>query len=205
MNSIKWRLRVSILISILLILLFVFQWSIIDRITPFLYLPLSGIIWLGFFVVFGLSLSCFTKYKSIGVKAGIPVTIQMAAFLIIYFVPFTNLWIKSDFWIYNKQREEVVNKVNLGELKPNKDPNSSIIKLGPEYSNISMGGNEILVEGENNKKYVFFFTFRGILDNYSGFIYVPDGGDPRKFSDLNEKESTKLDHLSGNWYYASHH
>jgi hypothetical protein len=52
---------------------------------------------------------------------------------------------------------------------------------------------------------VFFFTFRGILDNYAGFLYVPSGGKPTEYSDLNEPQSVEIEHLEGNWYYASHH
>lgn len=80
-----------------------------------------------------------------------------------------------------------------------------MFKKYSEYSNVSKGGNEIIVEEHNGLKYIFFFTFRGILDNYSGFIHIPEGGDPSQFLDFDEKESTQIVHMEGNWYYASHH
>lgn len=205
LKSIQWRLIISITVSLLLVLLTAFQWSIIDRTTPFLFLPLAGIIWFGFLIVFGLSLSCLTKLKTLGIKSGIPALIQVITLLAVIFIPFTTLWLKADFWIFKNQRDKVVQKVLSGELIPNVSHNSSLIALNSNYSNISMGGNEIVVEEHDGLKYIFFFTFRGILDNYSGFLFVPDGGNPSNYSDLNEKDSTELVHLDGNWYYASHH
>jgi hypothetical protein len=40
-------------------------------------------------------------------------------------------------------------------------------------------------------------------DDYSGFLFVPTGGDPRLFSDLNEADSTQLELLEQNWYFAA--
>lgn len=34
---------------------------------------------------------------------------------------------------------------------------------------------QIVVEGEPGAPYVFFFTFRGVLDSYSSFLWVPTG------------------------------
>jgi hypothetical protein len=70
---------------------------------------------------------------------------------------------------------------------------------------VSMGGNEILEEVHDGKTYLFFFTFRGILDSYAGFLFVPTGGDPRAFSDLNEAPATFITRYSEHWFFASHH
>ena len=67
-----------------------------------------------------------------------------------------------------------------------------------------MGGNEVVVEEHDDKTYVLFFTFRGVLDNYSGFLYVPDGGSPSLFSDLDEQQFTQIVPLEENWYFVSH-
>ena len=84
-------------------------------------------------------------------------------------------------------------------------PNFPLIALGSEYANISKGGNEVMLQEIEGENYVMFYTFRGILDNYSGFLYVPLGGDPRNFLDLNEQDTTQIIQYSDNWYYASHH
>jgi hypothetical protein len=204
-SEIKWRFITAIAVSLLVIILAAFEWSIIDRITPFLYMPLAGVVWVFFIIAAIAGLTCVFRYRKIGVISFSPLSIMTAAFLIVYFVPFTNLWLKADFALYKKEREEIVKKVYANELKPNVSHNPSLIDLGNSYPLVSMGGNEIVVEEHAGLKYVFFYTFRGILDNYSGFIYVPDGGEPKYYSDLDESNSTQITPLDGNWYYASHH
>lgn len=66
-----------------------------------------------------------------------------------------------------------------------------------------MGGNEIVVERHREGAYVLFFTYRGVLDNYSGFLFVPQGGDPRGFRDLGETGTT-IEPLEQQWYFVAH-
>jgi len=204
-SEIKWRVITAIAASLAVIILVAFEWSIIDRITPFLYMPLAGIIWIFYLIAAIAGLTCVFKYKKLGLVSFSPLIILAAAFLIVYFVPFTNLWLKVDFAIYKNEREEIVRKVYGNELKPNVSHNPTLIDLGNLYPLVSMGGNEIVVEEYAGLKYIFFYTFRGVLDNYSGFIYVPNGGEPKYYSDLHESDSTQITPLDGNWYYASHH
>ncbi len=100
-----------------------------------------------------------------------------------------------DFKLHKTQREVVIENVNNGSLSPNVVHNSSLINLENRYPVLSAGGNEIVVEQHEGLKYVFFFTFRGILDNYAGFLYVPNGGKPTECSDLNESRGVEIKHL----------
>jgi hypothetical protein len=135
----------------------------------------------------------------------VPLAIHLVAATILLLVPFTQIWLNANFHLHKLERQEVTDKVYRGELISNVSHNSSLISLGSEFSNISKGGNEIMVLEYEGLKYVFFFTFRGILDNYSGFLYVPDGGDPRMFLDLDEDESSQIVKYADNWYFTSHH
>jgi hypothetical protein len=65
--------------------------------------------------------------------------------------------------------------------------------------------HEIVVEGKDGAQYVFFYTFRGILDSYSGFLYVSKGGAPTGYSYLGEEKFTQITPLEENWYHVSHH
>ena len=120
-------------------------------------------------------------------------------------MPFADISIDIDFKIHKKAREEIVAKVYEGELKNNISYNSSLIALGSSYPTVSAGGNEIVVEEHDGKKYVFFFFNRGVVDNYSGYLYVPEGGDPQKYGDLNESHSTQIIPYGGPWFWTSHH
>ncbi len=201
---IKGRLNYTIIAGLLLISLYAFTWSIIDRITLFLYLPLAAVVW-GLFIGAGIaSLTCIRKFKDIRYRSLIPAGVCCLSILIVIFVPFTTLWLELDYWIYKKERQKVVRLIKNGELRPNVAHNHRLIKLGIHYPNISVGGNEVVVEAHGDQKYVLFFTFRGILDNYAGFLYVPKDGSPSRYSDLHEKQVSQIIPLDKNWYYVSH-
>ncbi|KTG20529.1 hypothetical protein NQU96_16485 [Pseudoalteromonas elyakovii] len=204
-KGIENRAKLAVGVSAFAILIMAFQWSIIDWITPFLMMPLMLVVFIVFLTGLGFSISCLFKFKEIRWLATIPLAVQLVALAVLEFVPFTKLWINADFHLYESQRQEVVARVYSGELVSNVQHNSSLIALGSEYSKISMGGNEIVVQDIDGSKYVFFYTFRGILDNYSGFLYVPDGGDPRSYADLDEEDVTQIIKYADNWYYTSHH
>jgi hypothetical protein len=66
---------------------------------------------------------------------------------------------------------------------------------------LSKGGGDIVVETKGKAKSILFFTYRGMLDNFSGFVYNPNDNKPSK-SDFNgDFEQIKKVHK--NWYYVS--
>ncbi len=204
-QQIKWRFHFAVISSSLLILFAAFEWSLMEIFNVFLMLPLVGAVW-GFFIGCTIaSLTCLFKFKVVGLKSFAPIGVQVIAFLVVVYVPFTVLWLKADYQLNKEQRTAVVTKVLHGELKTNVEYNSSHIHLGDDDSGISRGGDDIVVEKHDGLTYVLFFTFRGLLDNYSGYLYVPEGGSPKMFGDLNESEVTEIEHIEGNWYFVSHH
>lgn len=177
-SKIKWIFIFSIISSILLVLIYAFKWSLVEIITVFLMMPLYGFVWLFFIVCLVFSLTGLLDFKSIGIKCFVPLGVHVVALILVAYVPFTMLWLKADYMINKEQREQVVDKVLNGELQPNVKYNASLINLSDGYPRLSRGGNDIVVEDHEGLTYVFFFTFRGVLDNYSGYLYVPKGGSP---------------------------
>lgn len=203
-SEIKWRLVSAITAGVMLLAVHAFEWSIVDRITPFLYLPLAGAVW---WVVIGVglaSLTSLTKIRTIGIRAFVPPAVIALSVSIVTLVPFTDLWLKLDYSLHKKERNAIVQRILAGNLTSNVSHNTRLIALGDAYPLVSMGGNEVVVEEHNGHTYVLFYTFRGVLDNYSGFLYVSDGGSPSLFADLNEQATTQVISLEENWYYASH-
>jgi len=199
-------LLASIISSLALLLVIVFRWQIIDIVTVFLIMPVLVIFWLSFIITGIFSLTCLRNRNSTGRVAIAPIAIQIVTLFLIVFIPFTKIWITANFYIYKAEREEIVNNINQGTYKEHELLNNIyFIPLGNSYPRVSMGGNDVAVEETDGKKHIFFYTFRGILDNYSGFIYVPSGGSVSNFSDLNEEHSTDIRMLENNWYYVSHH
>ena len=127
----------------------------------------------------------------------------MASVVIVVTVPFTALMLDLDFRIRLNDRQAVVQKVVSGELKPNVDHNSSLILLPHGFRHLSKGGGEIIIQRQGNETYVFFFTFRGILDNFSGFMYRSDDTIPKNSDFGGDFFYTKR--LTPNWYWTASH
>ncbi|MEN6339143.1 MAG: hypothetical protein ABFD03_03360 [Clostridiaceae bacterium] len=50
------------------------------------------------------------------------------------------------------------------------------VKLPPKYAGLSRGGGEVHIVGEKKNKVVMFYSFLGILDNFSVYAYAPTVG-----------------------------
>ena len=162
---------------------------------PFVLFILWGTVAISLF----FSLLILRRIKREGWIAALPTGVSVLTVLAILFFPFTRLWLYTNFYIHKAERNAVVKAVNNGELTPNVDHSSSLIKLPDSYSNLSFGGNEINVLESRGTTFVFFYTYRGLLDNYAGFLHVENGGNPSDYS-----FSTELISLSEDWYYISY-
>lgn len=192
----------SIVSSVLFILINIFRWHLIEIFTVFLEPFLELFIVLVFLISMILSIVYFIRnvrkerYRSI-----IPFSISIITILIIWFVPFTNIILEIDFKMNLKDREKVVSMIQTGELVPDISYNESLITLPKGYAHLSKGGGQVVVEREGEKLKVLFFTFRGILDNFSGFTYISDNSELQKGSfnaDLHQVRKKK-----DNWYWIS--
>jgi hypothetical protein len=194
--------------SVTLLMALMFQWNIIDEFTLFIGLPLLGLAWL--IVVFGATWSIIYAYRHRrdGPPAFSPILVYSCVIAIALFTPFTRLWLDANFHIYKAAREQIIAKVRSrdfksGDFKEKVYYDYSVISL-PEGYGVSMGGNEMIIQGERTNPFIFFFTYRGILDNYSGFLWVPKGANPQQFWDAKEA-GTEIESFGDNWYFIGHH
>jgi hypothetical protein len=196
---------VSVFTSLALLLLYAFQWSIIDLITPFLFLPLQGLLWLMFVGASVWSVVYWIRNRRLR-QSWIPFLICGLSVCLVMTVPFTDLWLQYDFRIRRNARERIVQEVLERKLGPALEDSRmpKLVTLPRGAPRVSMGGNEILALMRDGKTYVFFFTYRGILRNYAGFLYVPTDGNPAAFADLNEQSRTWIDRYDEHWFFASH-
>lgn len=192
----------SMLSSVLLLISLAFQWNIIDVLTPFLGGALFGLVWLLALLSAALAFLHAYRHRSKGAHIFAPLIVSTCTLMVAFFFPFTQLWLYANFHLNKAAREQVLFNVKSGNLVPNVAHNTNLIAL-PRDSGVSMGGEDIIVEGPSSDPYVFFFTFRGILDNYSGFLWVPDGGRPEQFGDAGEL-GTEIESFGGNWYFIGH-
>lgn len=174
-TSRKLVLYFSIIMSGLLILINIFRWKLVEILTVFLEPFLELIIGATFLVVLIWSIIHFTKnVRKLKYKALLPMVINLIALVIVIFVPFTNIMLNLDFNLNLKDREKIVSMVQSGELKPEILYGQNLIQLPEEYKHLSKDGGEIVIEKDGDTLKIFFFTFRGILDNFSGFAYISD-------------------------------
>ena len=68
------------------------------------------------------------------------------------------------------EREEVVRLMESGQLDLGGERSGSVT-LPEKYARLSRGGR-VLFHITEDGIHVFFFTFVGVLDNFSGFAYL---------------------------------
>jgi hypothetical protein len=98
-----------------------------------------------------------------------------------------------------KERQDIIQMIESKKIVPNVSYNDSIIHLPNEYRHLSKGGGDIMAENQGNM--VFFFTYRGILDNFSGFIY--SAGDLEPQNDDFGGDYKEIKKMAKNWYWVS--
>ncbi len=182
----------------------IFQWVIIDWITPFLF-PLLELSLLCLFLASVISslVKAIKDYRHQKFYSTFPLLINLITAAVIWFAPFTNMWLQYDFYFNKAARMMVVNNVQNKKLLPNVKHNSTLIQLPYYYPTVSRGGNEVVIWPTNQSYYVFFFTFRGILDNYSGFVYVPSGSKPELFGAWRGDNFFQVKQMAPNWFYVA--
>ncbi|MFD0051232.1 hypothetical protein ACFVHQ_18250 [Actinomycetes bacterium NPDC127524] len=187
-------LQLSLISSVFVILYMFFQWEIIDIVTPFLIFPVLLLVF-GFFIYITVR-AIINLFK---VQDWKPVVIQVITILLLFFVPFNQIILYIDFNINKSEREQVAKMVENGELKPDVSNNTSLIQLPKKFEHLSSGGGEVLVEKSGDSYNILFFTYRGIMDNFSGFAFTPNDQKPsKKAFDSDSKDIEKMDEK---WYF----
>jgi uncharacterized membrane protein YhaH (DUF805 family) len=181
---------------------FFFQWVIQDIVSLFLFPLLEGAAYLTLFafLIWATHNAIKNKFKNITLIA--PLLVGIATILLIIYFPYTTKWLGWDFNHKLSERERVVGMIKEGKLVPNVSHNPTLIHLPDSLGMLSLGGNDIVVTREEGDLHVFFFTFRGILDNYSGFMYSESGGDPEQ-PDFRGDTPIEAIKMADHWYYVA--
>jgi len=189
-------LILSLISSLLVILVSLFQWDLVDVITEFLMLP----VWLVVYAFF-ITITVCTLIHLFKNKKWQPLAIQLIAIALWIYFPFDQVNLDLNFKIHQNKREEIAAKIENGIIKPNVPDSPSLVQLPKEYSGMSKGGGEVDLETKGKTKSILFFTYRGMLDNFSGFVYVPNDNRPLK-SDF-DGNFNEIEKVHKNWYYVS--
>ena len=187
----------AIVTGLLLLAAVAFEWQLVDWLTGFMAPFVTAAAGLLFF---GVSIGALVE-AVVGLwhrqfRRLLPLGICLVVFAAAVYVPWTSVMLDADFALFRRDRNEVVRQCQQGRLKPDPRFHTGLIKLPARYRHLSAGGGEIVVEGTT----IVFFTYRGILDNFSGFVYSPQG-EPDGI--LLGSQVREVEHLNGAWYWVS--
>lgn len=197
-NTVKpfplWKMIAAVAFYILACAL---QWELVEILTPFLMLPFLA----GCFIVTGIvCVLCIVKTiryrKAHGVShAGWIGFIVVVLFFASLFIPLDDLYEKARFSMLSTSFDNAAHEIN--EM----DMGTGVIPLPMVYTGLSRGGGEVIVSGEGEDKVILFYSYRGILDNFSVYAYAPNR---QAYGTLLEYETwLQIIPIRDNWYFCS--
>jgi energy-coupling factor transporter transmembrane protein EcfT len=109
---------------------------------------------------------------------------------------------KIDWVILFDKRNEVVKKVKNGDLRPNVSWNGVICELPFEFPIVSNGGNNIVIELNEDEKYtIVFYVFANFFENPSTkFVYTESDKNIQYFERKIKEHPSNNWKLRENWY-----
>jgi hypothetical protein len=128
----------------------------------------------------------------------VPVCLIVITIAVTWLMPLYWIGVEYEFWKYGTDREQIVRNVEAGKLAPISSPGF------PLRYGVSMHGLSDVSAGTCGAPKgvcIEFAEFPGFLGGYSGFLYVPNGGDPHNYVDDNPSFIARR--WSGNWFFVT--
>ncbi|HYO77627.1 MAG TPA: hypothetical protein VE010_14290 [Thermoanaerobaculia bacterium] len=176
-------------------------WSLIDLLTVFL----APLLWVAVTVLLLAALVicvyCAIRYRAAGIRAHAPLLTLLIVGATLHSIDYTSLWLRANFAFKRKVRETVITRVRAGTLQPNVEQSATLIQLPPDLARASAGPGAVVVERTGGDLTVLFFTFSGILGNFSGYVYSESDRSPRN-GDFGGEFFT-IEKVAPHWYWVA--
>lgn len=186
------------IISISAVITNLFGFLLINHITLFGWMMVNGSIGVIFIFVFVASLIRMKKNRSRWIKEITPLIVSLSTLVLMITLPTKfNVWI--EFKMYESKRNEVIEIIKEGDLeKGYRKTDGELLLLPPKLRYLSDGG-EIIINP--SKTIFFFYSYRGILDNYNGFIFVFD----KNVNSIKEvlEDYNNIIQMNEHWYWIN--
>ena len=191
--------KVLIIISIIIFLLsFLYFWYISEIFNTLFIFSL------GVFIILAIAyISCFIctiiylvkNHKSI-LDFIIPILMIFNLLVILKF-PFSACKRDLELRIYEKKRNEVIQLVQNNKLKTDSRGNA---RLPKKYKNISVSGEIVIYQNDENGVVIGFWNYRGMLSSYSIIVYSSKDEEliKEKIKDIIEIKT-----LKEHWYFIA--
>ncbi len=206
----RW-LRVVLTLGGILAAWFFLRWEVIGAWPIFVFVGLLIDIGLSaVFLVTALAAVAYYAVKAykLGWAAGRHVATVAVFTIAVLAFPYTEVVLNADFIYYRADREKVVAMVKAGDpalkaeaVRDFGNLTLQKIELPPEYIRLSKGGGEIIVQRRGTEYKILFYTFRGVLDNFSGFVYVSDGSGLH--NDDFRGDFKQAERMGSNWFFGA--
>ncbi len=200
--SVGAALVAAIAISAFTLSVATFELSMADWPSGFVLLVVVPLVALVFCGCALWSATLLPRIRSGGAKFALPFLICALTLAVLVYAPLHKIALQQNFDWHRRARERIVARVEAGELKPNVDYNKNLIALGDREPNVS-ARNDIVVDETEEGTYVLFLTTRGLKHYFTGFLYVPSGGDPKKFFEFEDKPPSQLVRYDKDWYFVA--
>ena len=201
--SVRASLLACVTVSLLALWIAAFEMPFADLPSGFVLFPVLPLTVLAFFACGLWSVFLLVRVRRHGVKFASPLIVCAATLAALAYAPFTQIWLQTNFRLHRGDRERIVVRVEAGELTPNVAHNRHLIALGDNAPQVSVGGNDVVIDQTAEGIYVLFLTSRGFRHYFSGFLHVPPGGDPEKFFEFDDQPPKRLVQYDKGWYFVA--
>lgn len=189
----KIILIISIIISSILLAVYIFSWTFLWNLME--VYPINILI-IDIFITVITIIFFIINIKKI--KTIIPMLINIITLLLIFFIPFRNLTLIFDIENNFDERNKIIENIEYKNLNTN-----SLQKMELPFASkyLSKDGGEIFINIKNENLFVLFFTFRGVLDNFSGLVYSSNNNPPDK--NIFGGDLKQIIKEKDNWYWIA--
>lgn len=188
MRKKNYLLAGSIVISCLILLYGWFGDYLSDRI-----FPIDLLIFFGIFIGFFVCLIWALRRKS-----WCSLAVLIAGAFVFVFFPFREARVRTEFILYAKARDRVVEMVKEGEVSSDSYGSA---KLPFAYGFTSSNGKIHIYQNNEEGTVVTFWVFYGMLSGTEELIYA-DGGETQIKEELKSFYVESIEKLKDNWYYV---
>lgn len=186
--------------NLFLIIFTFFQWDLVEILTSFLLPFVILILWaiLGILVLIS-AVSIPFDFRIYSWKSLLPIIINGSTLLILLYVPFTSIYLNLEFLIKKAGYEQVVKMIENNQLQSSNE--TGLVTLPSNYKYLSRGGGEIIVDNSDGVTSVLFYTYRGILDNASGYMYRSNDIPPTPY--FMAEDWKQIERKEPNWFFCA--
>lgn len=197
MSLSKFATCVSILASGMVLVDCIFRWDVVEVLTPFLSPVFSGAVWLTFCASALLAFYALVATRGTRMLYRVtPIAFTLTTLVLALTVDFTAMMLDLDFKCNLANRHRCVK-----ELLSHFDKDAGMVKLPSGFGYLSKGGGDVQIGETDGTRFVLFYTYRGVLDNYSGFFYRDDDADLTASNGPDNYKQIKK--LRDHWFFVA--